>query len=196
MDVNESLKSLRSFGGKYFHTSLQARPTTMFCSRGLRRIFEILFDTLPPFRAEAGSEIQIDEMYLRESFKGPDKGGRIPRPSRKRGKGTKPGLSRELVCIATGMVPSNNLEGISDATERYPSLLSSSWNSITLFAFCLAVVVLPHPLGPVMTTAPKTDSFLSNIESTIRGRYTLPNHLAKRFEVFWQRDLRYFGKEI
>ena len=83
-----------------------------------------------------------------------------------------------------GLAPSNNLEGISDATERYPSLLSSSWNSITLFAFCLAVVVLPHPLGPVMTTAPKTDSFLSNIESTIRGRYIIPNHLAKRFEVF------------
>lgn len=34
----------------------------------------ILFGTLPPFRAEAGTGVQIDELYIRESYKGSNRG--------------------------------------------------------------------------------------------------------------------------
>ncbi|MCQ2078538.1 MAG: hypothetical protein MJZ38_00545 [archaeon] len=67
-------------------------PNTSFFMR--RRIPEMLFIRLPAFRAEAGMDIQVDEIYIRDSYKGPDRDGRLPRRARRRGKGSGPGLTR------------------------------------------------------------------------------------------------------
>lgn len=67
-----------------------------------RRILEILFKHLPPFRVSEGTDVQLDEIFIRESFKGSNRHGRIPRRSRKRGGLHKSGLNREPVCVMTG----------------------------------------------------------------------------------------------
>lgn len=53
---------------------------------------------LPRFHADAGCAVQLDETYLRESFKGNHKRGkfRLPRPAHHRGTpASKRGLSKE-----------------------------------------------------------------------------------------------------
>ena len=70
------------------------------------RLVESLKRHLPRFFANAGTTVQLDETYLRESFKGNHTRGkfRLPRPARHRGTpASKRGLSREQICVMTGV---------------------------------------------------------------------------------------------
>lgn len=70
------------------------------------RLIESIRLHLPGFHAGAGMRVQLDETYLRESFKGNHTKGRftMPRPSRHRGTpASKRGLSREQICVMTGV---------------------------------------------------------------------------------------------
>lgn len=70
------------------------------------RLIESIRLHLPDFHAGMGMRVQLDETYLRESFKGNHTRGRfrLPRPSRHRGTpASKRGLSKEQICVMTGV---------------------------------------------------------------------------------------------
>lgn len=70
------------------------------------RLIESIRLHLPDFHAGAGMRVQLDETYLRESFKGNHTKGQftLPRPPRHRGTpASKRGLSREQICVMTGV---------------------------------------------------------------------------------------------
>lgn len=70
------------------------------------RLIESIKGHLPEFRAKAGAAVQLDETYLRESFKGNHTKGEftLPRPARHRGTpASKRGLSREQICVMSGV---------------------------------------------------------------------------------------------
>ena len=62
---------------------------------------------LPVFHAESGTEVQLDETYHRESFKGNHTRSttfRMPRESHHRGTpASRRGLSKEQICVMTGV---------------------------------------------------------------------------------------------
>lgn len=75
------------------------------------RLIESLKRHLPRFFAAAGATVQLDETYLRESFKGNHTRGkfRLPRPARHRGTpASKRGLSKEQICVMTGVSDDNS----------------------------------------------------------------------------------------
>ena len=70
------------------------------------RLIESIKRHLPKFLAGAGASVQLDETYLRESFKGNHTRGkfRLPREARHRGTpASKRGLSREQICVMSGV---------------------------------------------------------------------------------------------
>ena len=70
------------------------------------RLIESLKRHLPRFFANAGETVQLDETYLRESFKDNHTRGefRLLRPARHRGTpASKRGLSGEQICVMTGV---------------------------------------------------------------------------------------------
>lgn len=70
------------------------------------RLIESIRRHLPRFLAGAGCCVQLDETYLRESFKGNHTRGdfRLPRPARHRGTpASKRGLSRGQICVMSGV---------------------------------------------------------------------------------------------
>lgn len=74
------------------------------------RLIECLSAYSPAFTAERGCGCELDETYFPESFKGNHTKGSfaMPRPSRHRGKQVrKRGLSREQICVMTGVNDSN-----------------------------------------------------------------------------------------
>ena len=66
------------------------------------RVLEAISASMPPFRSSAGDGMQIDETYLRESFKGNRKNAEcgIPRPARKRHEHVD---NYEQICVLTGV---------------------------------------------------------------------------------------------
>ena len=75
-----------------------------------RRLIGCLSAYSPSFKVERGRSRELDETYFPESFKGNHAKGsfRMPRPSRHRGKQVhKRGLSREQICVMTGVNDSN-----------------------------------------------------------------------------------------
>lgn len=72
-----------------------------------RRLIECIRGYSPVFHADSGSEVQLDETYFRESFKGNHKYSktfRMPRKSHHRGTpASKRGLSKEQICVMTGV---------------------------------------------------------------------------------------------
>lgn len=74
------------------------------------RLIESIRRHLPRFHAAAGCAVQLDETYLRESFKGNHTKGKfvMPRTARHRGASLhKRGLGREQICIMTGVSDSD-----------------------------------------------------------------------------------------
>ena len=74
-----------------------------------RRLLKCLERYLPQFTAGVGMSVQLDETYLRESFKGNHRKGKfvLPRPARHRGGSPhKRGLSKEQICVMTGITDS------------------------------------------------------------------------------------------
>lgn len=74
------------------------------------RLIECLSAYSPSFRVERGCGCELDETYFPESFKGNHAKGSftMPRPSRHRGKQVhRRGLSRERICVMTGVNDSN-----------------------------------------------------------------------------------------
>lgn len=70
------------------------------------RLIESIRCHLPRFHAAAGCAVQLDETYLRESFKGNHKRGKfhLPRPAHHRGTpASKRGPSKEQICVVTGV---------------------------------------------------------------------------------------------
>lgn len=70
------------------------------------RLIESIKRHLPKFLAGAGASVQLDETYLRESFKGNHTHGkfRLPREAHHRGTpASKRGLSREQICVMSGV---------------------------------------------------------------------------------------------
>lgn len=70
------------------------------------RLIESIRRHPPRFHADAGCAVQLDETYLRESFKGNHKRGkfRLPRPAHHKGTpASKRGLSKEQICVMTGV---------------------------------------------------------------------------------------------
>lgn len=96
-----------------FVDCLPLRECAKRCNVSLRtawlmrmRLVESLKRHLPGFLAGAGSRVQLDETYLRESFKGNHTRGKftLPRPARCRGTpASKRGLSKEQICVMTGV---------------------------------------------------------------------------------------------
>ena len=77
-----------------------------------RRLLKCLERYLPKFVAGAGVSVQLDETYLRESFKGNHTKGdfALPRPSRHRAREVrKRGLSSEQICVMTGVSDAGDL---------------------------------------------------------------------------------------
>lgn len=76
-----------------------------------RRIIECIRNYSPAFHADSGVEVQLDETYFRESFKGNHKRSStfaMPRASRHRGTpASKRGLSKEQICVLTGVDDAN-----------------------------------------------------------------------------------------
>lgn len=75
-----------------------------------RRLPKCLERYLPKFAAGAGVSVQLDETYLRESFKGNHRKGKfvLPRPARHRGGSLhKRGIGREQICVMTGVSDSD-----------------------------------------------------------------------------------------
>ena len=66
------------------------------------RVLEAISASMPPFRCSAGDGMQLDETYLRESFKGNRKHAEcgIPRRARKRHEGVD---NYEQICVLTGV---------------------------------------------------------------------------------------------
>ncbi len=76
------------------------------------RLIESLKRHLPKFLAGAGSTVQLDETYLRESFKGNHTRGKftLPRPARHRGTpASKRGLSGEQICVMGGVADDGSM---------------------------------------------------------------------------------------
>lgn len=74
------------------------------------RLVECLSAYSPAFTVERGCGCELDETYFPESFKGNHTKGSfvLPRPARHRGKQVhKRGLSREQICVMTGVNDSN-----------------------------------------------------------------------------------------
>lgn len=74
------------------------------------RLIECISAYSPTFTVERGCGCELDETYFPESFKGNHTKGSfvMPRPSRHRGKQVrKRGLSREQICVMTGVNDSN-----------------------------------------------------------------------------------------
>ena len=71
------------------------------------RVLEALFKNLPAFQAIAGSGVQVDEIYFRESFKGTRFGDLEEPPREPRGgksEGTvKRGINNDQICVVTGV---------------------------------------------------------------------------------------------
>lgn len=89
------------------------------------RLIESIRRHLPRFHAAAGCAVQLDETYLRESFKGNHRRGkfRLPRPARHRGTpASKRGLSKEQICVVTGVAD----DGSAFLTMSGRGLLSKS----------------------------------------------------------------------
>ena len=75
-----------------------------------QRVIECIRRYTPVLRSEAGMSVQLDETYLRESFKGNHTKGKfvMPRTARHRGASLhKRGLGREQICIMTGVSDSD-----------------------------------------------------------------------------------------
>lgn len=75
-----------------------------------RRLLKCLERYLPKFAAGAGVSVQLDETYLRESFKGNHTRGKfvLPRPAHHRGRSLhKRGLSKKQICVMTDVTDSN-----------------------------------------------------------------------------------------
>ena len=72
-----------------------------------QRVIECIRRYTPVLRSEAGSCVQLDETYFRESFKGNHTKSAVfvmPRKARKRTKSLrKRGLSKEQICVTTGV---------------------------------------------------------------------------------------------
>ena len=66
------------------------------------RVLEAISASMPPFRSSGGDGMQVDEVYLRESFSGNRRNAEcgIPRAARKRREGVG---NRELICVLTGV---------------------------------------------------------------------------------------------
>lgn len=66
------------------------------------RVLECIAQNMPAFRSAAGDGMQVDECYLRESFKGNRKNAEcgIPRKARRRPGGID---QREQICVLTGV---------------------------------------------------------------------------------------------
>ena len=66
------------------------------------RVLEAISASMPPFRSSAGDGMQVDETYLRESFKGNRKNAEcgIPRKARRRHEGVD---NYEQICVLTGV---------------------------------------------------------------------------------------------
>ena len=73
--------------------------------------------------------------------------------------------------IKRGVVPSNRDWGLISIICALCFSTDASPRSSTLFASCLAVVVLPHHLGPSMRTAPFPRTLRSRSLSAIRCLY-------------------------
>jgi transposase-like protein len=96
-----------------FVDCLPLRECAAHCHESLRtswlmrmRLVESIRRHLPRFHADAGCAVQLDETYLRESFKGNHKRGRfrLPRPAHHRSTpASKRGLSKEQICVVTGV---------------------------------------------------------------------------------------------
>lgn len=74
------------------------------------RLIECLSAYSPSFKVERGCGCELDETYFPESFKGNHTKGSftMPRPARHRGEQVhKRGLSREQICVMTGVNDSN-----------------------------------------------------------------------------------------
>ncbi|MBT1181642.1 hypothetical protein [Bifidobacterium moraviense] len=82
-----------------------------------RRIIECIQRYNPSFNAVAGDRVEIDETYFRDSYKGYRK-GTMPRPARKSGKkAAKRGLSKQQVCVVTGMWTETSDRFLCDAVQ-------------------------------------------------------------------------------
>lgn len=95
------------------------------------RLIESIRRHLPRFHAAAGCAVQLDETYLRESFKGNHRRGkfRLPRPAHHRGTpASKRGLSKEQICVVTGVAD----DGSAFLTMSGRGLLSKSRAIIAL----------------------------------------------------------------
>lgn len=93
-----------------------------------RRLLKCLERYLPKFTAGAGASVQLDETYLRESFKGNHRKGKfiLPRPARHRGASLhKRGLGREQICIMTGVSDSDTAFAVLSGRGAKPLSRSS-----------------------------------------------------------------------
>lgn len=93
-----------------------------------RRLLKCLERYLPKFTAGAGASVQLDETYLRESFKGNHRKGKfiLPRPARHRGGSLhKRGLGREQICIMTGVSDSDTAFAVLSGRGAKPLSRSS-----------------------------------------------------------------------
>lgn len=70
------------------------------------RLLEAVFDQLPSFQVKAGSNVQVDEIYFRESFKGTRFESMTNPPREPRtgdGAGLVSGISDEQICVITAV---------------------------------------------------------------------------------------------
>ena len=99
--------------------------------------------------------------------------------------------SSGIICHSStrsGTSPSSALEGSRSTIFLYLSYWASSCRWIPEFVTCSAVIVLPHPFGPVMTTPPKRRRSSFRTSSIRRGMYSASveraMHLETVFRVF------------
>lgn len=100
------------------------------------RLCEAAFNEIPSFQIKGNTEMQIDEMYIAESFKGKafKKLKWKPRKAKKRGSGHGPaGTSNNKICIVTGVndtgdmfydIPCRGRPGCDDLTRAMESKVS------------------------------------------------------------------------
>ena len=75
--------------------------------------------------------------------------------------------------IRRGVSPARRSEGFTLIVAWYLSRMSGSCRLIVLLACCSAVVVLPHHLGPSMSTAPEEASNKPKCSSAVLLRYSM-----------------------
>ena len=150
------------------------------------RVLEALFKNLPAFQAIAGSGVQVDEIYFRESFKGTrfedlEEPPREPRGG-KAGGTAKRGISNDQICVVTGVDDAGQF--LYDVVCRGPLTVEAAKSSLDGRINSGAIVVTDRHRAYPKALESIGAAFHEAVSSEDHGKLERINHIHSSIRTF------------